>query len=102
MGLSFPCHSDPNDLSISNPEEAPFDPQSKEFFLHPPSYREVLLHFIGTAGTIQKAPDGVDMAARHEGGSHPCTHTLQTPTAPRCLPQTNFPSMERVPYFLPT
>ena len=52
----FYDHSDPNDpLLISNPVEAPFDPQYREFFLQGAlsSYRVPLLHFMWNTKTIQ-------------------------------------------------
>lgn len=57
----------------------------------------MLVHFIGTAETIQKAPEGIDMVARRERGSRPHAQTLQTPAAPGSLPQTNFPQWKGFP-----
>lgn len=54
----FHDHSDPNEpLFASNPEEVPLDLESRELYSQRtlPNYRTALLHFIGTAITIQKA-----------------------------------------------
>lgn len=86
--------NNPNDpLFISNPEEAPSDPESREFFLQgiPPNYRAVLLCFIGTVKPIQKALEGIDMVSSHGGDAHSDTQILQTHAPLLPLPQKDLP-----------
>lgn len=71
----FYDYSDSNErLSVSNPADGPFDPESRGILQGtPPKYTAALFHFIETFETIQKTPKDMNPVVRH--GGEICTQT---------------------------